>query len=161
MESKMLEVVKRLKDGRITVRELEDDYGIIVRHYPDIIILNYTSYSSPKFNIIADGCRGLILNRNTYDIVCLPFERFYNYGENPKIDCNKVFTSKEYNVRVQEKVDGSIMKVYHFDGQWHIATNGTAYGEAQINIFGGTFRSTFLKALGVTEEGFQDRKSVV
>ena len=66
--------------------------------------------------------RGIIINTKTCEVVCWPFRKFGNFGESyvDKIDWNTAC--------VQEKVDGSIMKLW-FDKRpeynlWRISTNG-------------------------------------
>jgi hypothetical protein len=50
--------------------------------------------------------------------VCVPFFKFGNFGESyvPEIDWP--------TARVQEKLDGSIIKLWHCCGEWHVSSNG-------------------------------------
>ena len=70
-------------------------------------------------------------------IVCVPFFKFFNYGE-----------TFAYNglddeiVSIQRKYDGSLIKVFPYNDQWHIATNGTAKAND-------AFTSLFEKAIGL------------
>ncbi len=63
-------------------------------------------------------CRGLVLHGN--EIVARPFPKFFNDTEHPPggvpwhLPCV-----------VTEKMDGSLLIVFHFDGQWHAATRGS------------------------------------
>ena len=50
--------------------------------------------------------RGIIINYETLEVVCWPFRKFGNYGE------SYVDTIDWRTARVQEKVDGSIMKLW-------------------------------------------------
>jgi RNA ligase len=61
--------------------------------------------------------RGIILRSDTFKVVCYPFKKFFNYNESraDKIDWT--------TARIQEKVDGSIIKVW-WDDAWHVSTNG-------------------------------------
>ena len=68
---------------------------------------------------IVREARGLILNIKTKKIVCFPFTKFGNYGEIYAADIDW------QSARVQEKIDGSIIKVYFYNKKWHIATNST------------------------------------
>ena len=62
---------------------------------------------------------GIIINTETLDVVCWPFRKFANYGESyaDPID----WTS----ARVQEKIDGSITKLWfdHDADKWRWSTN--------------------------------------
>jgi len=74
------------------------------------------------------------------------FTKFGNYGEGycPEINWK--------TARVQEKKDGSLLKVWKYDGAWHISTNNTinaatAYVGESKSI---TFYGLFAMALGMS-----------
>lgn len=81
-------------------------------------MFKYNQLNSDFNNEIVQECRGLILD-DKFAPVCVPFFKFGNYGESycPEIDWN--------TASVQEKIDGSLIKVFYDDGDWHVATNGT------------------------------------
>jgi hypothetical protein len=91
--------------------------------YPHLVLLKYNQITSDFFNPIVKECRGIILHitEETVIPVCIPFFKFGNYGEGyaDKIDWD--------TARVQEKIDGSILKIwYYFEThQWMLSTNGT------------------------------------
>jgi len=129
---------------------LIENYAIKVREYDDLIVLNYNQIESPKTDPIVMECRGLILERDTYRVVCRRFDRFFNYGEAPET-MTHLDTKK---ARVFDKVDGSLIGIYHYEGHWYAATRGTAYAEAECG-WGGTFFELVLYALNRdTYEGF-------
>lgn len=83
-------------------------------------------YMLLKYGITADfsdavvqQCRGIIYKKENgrYVCVCRPFDKFFNYQESnaAAIDWS--------SARVQEKVDGSIIKLW-YDGYWRWSTNG-------------------------------------
>lgn len=87
-------------------------------------------------------CRGHIIDINSMQFVCRPFDKFFNYGEEHSAKLNeKVFA--------REKVDGSLIKVWYnkYIDDWVISTNGSIYAEdspvpnSYIN-----FKDLFLKA---------------
>lgn len=82
-------------------------------------ILKYNQIKSDFHNTIVKECRGLIIDNRNNKPVCVPFFKFGNYGESyvENIDWS--------TARVQEKVDGSLIKVWNYEGIWHISTNGT------------------------------------
>ena len=83
-------------------------------------MLKYSQIDS-DFNIeIVRECRGLIIDRNL-NPVCVPFYKFGNYGE-PYAD-NIVWTT----AKVEEKIDGSLIKVWNYNGKWTVSTNGTIF----------------------------------
>jgi hypothetical protein len=89
------------------------------RHYT---IMKYNQLSSDFNEEMVREARGSIFYQEPYtgvwECVCHPFEKFGNYGESyvPQIDWE--------TARVQEKVDGSLIKIWYHGG-WHISTNGT------------------------------------
>ena len=84
-------------------------------------ILKYNQLSSDFNEPMVREARGSIFFRDgctgTWECVCHPFDKFGNYGESyvPEIDWS--------TARVQEKVDGSLIKIWYHGG-WHISTNG-------------------------------------
>jgi len=64
-------------------------------------------------------CRGIILDEaDGYKVVCAPFFKFGNFGERyiPEIDWS--------TASVQEKLDGSLIKLWHYKNKWHVSSNG-------------------------------------
>lgn len=134
------------------IEKLKKDYGIKVKEYPSgLFVFNYCQIESPKTDEIVMECRGLIL-RDNFEIVCRPFDRFFNLGEALNI-------TENFNVSssiVYEKLDGSLCKVYHTGEQWQVATRGTAYAESE-NYTGEIFEDMMLRAFGCkTPEEFSD-----
>ena len=100
--------------------------GIAVRYGGPYVLLKYK-------NIYAGGeqcvdftdeaikeCRGIIVKKTEkgYEIVCRPFKKWFNFQE-PLAD-----EIDWASARVQEKIDGSLVKLWHDDG-WHWSTMGT------------------------------------
>ena len=93
-------------------------YCLKIRERGDLIKFKYNQIDSDPYNPVVQEARGIILEKNTWRIIAFPFTRFYNYGEGccAPIDWN--------TARIQEKIDGSIISCFHYDGKWNIATNG-------------------------------------
>lgn len=89
-------------------------------HGHKLIMFKYNQIDS-DFNVdLVRECRGLILDEETFEVVCHPFEKFGNYGESycPEIDWKSCY--------VTEKLDGSLIKVVKLrDGNLLVSTNGT------------------------------------
>lgn len=115
------------------------ELGIDTKVTDNLAIFNYgigCDFSNP----LVQEARGIIIDINTLDVVCFPFRKFGNYGESyaDKIDWA--------SARVQEKVDGSIMKLYFYNGKWNLATNGTIDAYANVGTYstkGKTFGKLF------------------
>lgn len=89
---------------------------------------NYDMLEAKETNALANQCRGLILRENSWDIVAMPFARFFNWGQTgaAEIDWN---TAKFF-----DKLDGSIL-IKYFDAEqdkWLCATRGMCEAHGQI-----------------------------
>lgn len=107
------------------IKQHKDWEELIQRHPFNIKVTKSDGYTLLKYNQVASDfnerivreCRGIILD-STCNVVCYPFNKFFNYCE-PHADEIDWSTA-----RVQEKIDGSIMKLWYHNG-WHLSTNGT------------------------------------
>lgn len=115
--------------------------------FPNLVLFKYDSNSTNKFNCEA---RGLILDENdNWNIVSYPYDRFFNYGEknSAKLD----FANKQYTA--YEKLDGSLMILYYYNGNWHVSTSGTPDASGKVNKIGKTFRELFWETFN--SEGYE------
>jgi len=97
----------------------EVPYYIKVKRDSGCVLLKYDQIRSDMNLNIVRECRGIIFSETDgYRPVCVPFFKFGNYGESyvPEIDWN--------SARAQEKLDGSLMKLWHHNEKWHISSNG-------------------------------------
>lgn len=101
-------------------------------------LLKYNQIESDFNEPICRECRGLIINTKTLKPVALSFEKFFNYGE-PLADRIDWSTAK-----VQEKIDGSKILVWHDDG-WHISTSGKLDAANAPLQNGSNFKELFQK----------------
>ena len=95
-----------------------DPYNLKVTRDSGYIMFKYNQLCS-DFNLPeVREARGIIFRESDWQCVCHAFDKFGNQGEPycPEIDWS--------TASVQEKVDGSLMKVW-YDDTWHISTNGT------------------------------------
>lgn len=105
-----------------TLADLTSRYGIEVRRHgtiPNLVQLKYNQIKSPMHEPIVQECRGLILDEDdSWTIVAWPFRKFFNHGEALADPIDWATAT------VQEKIDGSLMILYWYDGNWHVATSG-------------------------------------
>lgn len=122
---KLIEFIRENENWREILSD--EPYFLKITTDGQYTMFKYNQLCSDFNNEIVRECRGLILDEN-FNPVCVPFFKFGNYGESycPEIDWG--------TARVQEKVDGSLIKVFYHDGEWRIATNGMidAY-KAELN----------------------------
>lgn len=91
--------------------------------YP-LAIFNY-GIEADFTNPIVQEARGIIINIETLDVVCWPFRKFGRYDE-PYAD-----TIDWSTARVQEKIDGSIIKLWFnkITGEWQFSSNSMIKAE--------------------------------
>jgi len=128
-----------------TYKDLEEEFGIIVGEYDDRIVLNYHQIDSYKhrFNPMVMECRALILRRDDHEVLCRSFDRFWNYGEDPNSDDFNVLRSIAY-----DKIDGSIMNVYHDGIHWCVSSRKMAFAEGLVPNKKRSYSDLFIEALG-------------
>jgi tRNA splicing ligase len=99
----MLDVQKYLRQKSLS--DLKQDLGIEHSIFSNLVVLNYSQIDSPKNHPIVMECRGLILEQDTWNVVCYPFRRFFNAGEieNDSFDYRNAFAL--------EKVDGTLISL--------------------------------------------------
>jgi hypothetical protein len=147
----MMEVQKYLKENGL--EKLQQEFKIDVTDYPDFVVLNYNQIESPRFHPIVDECRALILEKGTWSVLARSFDRFYNWQESvsnklcPLLQrvsyYKEMFLEFDLNeALVQEKVDGSLLPVWKYKGEWYASTRKRAYAEGQTS-WGNTFADVF------------------
>lgn len=98
-------------------------YCIKIVEDGNLVLFKYSQVDSDFFNPIVKECRGIILERDTWRVIAYAFNKFGNFGEAyaDKIDWESAI--------VETKEDGSLIKVYFYDGEWRVGTNGTIFAE--------------------------------
>lgn len=109
-------------------RELisEKPYCIKVTEKEDLVCFKYSQIDSDFNEPLVRECRGIILEKDTWKIVCYPFKKFFNYGEAyaDEIDWE--------TAKVTSKEDGSLIKIYNYNGEWRVGTNSTIDAEDAV-----------------------------
>ena len=134
------------------------DFKLKSRIYDNKILLKYDQLVSPTLMALSEmqDCRGLILEKDTWNVMSLAFRKFFNAqeGNAHKIDWN--------TAHVLEKLDGTLIQVYwdkHND-KWFAGTTGTAEGEGEVNnkmgtTFNDLFWDTIKSKYGVDSSNFK------
>lgn len=92
-----------------------------VDYNKDWVVLMYCLFDVPKdpelFKVICE-CRGSVVNKNTGEIICAPFIKFWNAGEEKaaKIDWSSAWVS--------HKRDGWIFKMFKYNNVPYFMSNG-------------------------------------
>jgi hypothetical protein len=134
-----------------TLAGLQAKYFITAkRHsaFPNLVQFKYNQIESPLGEPIVQQCRGIILDEtDDWRVVARPFDKFFNYGERhaAAIDWS--------TAKVQEKIDGSMCILYHYNGGWCVATSGMPDAGGDVNGMGMAFAELFWKTW--TAHGWQ------
>jgi hypothetical protein len=106
-----------------TLDDLLRLYAIKAKRHPkfqNLVMLKYSQIDSPFAEEIVQDCRGIILDESRdWGVVCYTLRKFFNFSE------TLAATIQWPTARVEEKVDGSLMQLYHYAGEWHVASSGT------------------------------------
>jgi hypothetical protein len=119
---------------------LTEELGIKVSQnpkYPALYCLNYCQIKSPKTNPIVQECRSLVLeyagvdSMTKWKIVSRSFDRFFNLGESGAGD------GQDINELIAcEKVDGSLIGLFYYRGEWLYRTRSMIMPEDDMKIMG-------------------------
>lgn len=117
-----------------TKREYEEEarngYIKIHRHplFPNLVLLNYTEHTTFErhWNKVTLASRGLIVDELTGEVVALPFNKFFNYGE------MEVVPIPHGKPEVTIKQDGSLGIMYRANGKICWATRGSFTSEQAV-----------------------------
>lgn len=109
-------------------RELltKEPYNIMIRDDGEYTLLKYNQLFCDFNEQIVREARGLIIKKEgkRYIPVCIPYTKFFCLGDpNARRDIRKLAHRKYWHI--QEKIDGSLIKLWFDNGKWHVSTNGT------------------------------------
>lgn len=129
-------------------------YSLEIRDDPPYTILKYNMMFSDLSNPMVREARGYItrLHHNGFVCVAHALDKFGNYGESY---ADTAAIDWENGVDVQEKIDGSLIKMWWDLGEWHVSTNGTIdawKATCGDSTFGSIFRDVVCE--GGTWENF-------
>lgn len=95
---------------------------------PSLILFKYDQLNSPMSHPIVQECRGIVLDESeNWKIVVYPYSKFFNMKET----ANAADIDWSSPVRAYEKIDGSLLTMYH------------SQGTTTQNTFNGLFHTTF------------------
>lgn len=150
----MLRVQEYLK--RFTLKKLSQEFFIDTKICYDlgVVCLDYQMFSPIELPIVQE-CRCLILELDTWDVVCKSFNAFYDYDD---INAQKTLSNFNWdNARAMVKYDGALIVMYYYKGQWNIGMRKSADGSLLTTaIHGVPSKYTFaeLTKLTIEEMGY-------
>lgn len=102
-------------------------------HHPELPLAVYCytpkAVVEQKWDEVTRRCRGLVVSEASDEIVALPFPKFFNSNQHHKGNLWAGELPQGQLFRVFTKMDGSLIVVFEYEGQWHACTKGS------FNIF--------------------------
>lgn len=97
----------------------------------DLTIISYMIADAEFWDLpLAKECRGITFDTQTGECVCLPFEKFFNVGERPETQRDKLdFT----NIEILEKRDGSMLTPVLLNDRIFWKTKKSFFSEVAIS----------------------------
>jgi hypothetical protein len=124
-----LEIQKYLRGGG-TLESLKETLGIKAtrsNQSSQLISLKYDQIDSPSAHPIVVECRGIILDESdNWRVRCYSFNRFFNIEE------GKAATLDWESVKIQSKLDGSLVRLFYYNGAWRWATSGNPDAAGEV-----------------------------
>ena len=105
-------------------------YNLMFRDFDGYTLIKYNQLFSDFKEPMVREARGFIIKKEGYKYVpvCIPFTKFFCVGDpNAKNDLYKLYHRKQWHV--EEKIDGSLIKLWYDDDRWHISTSGTIHAK--------------------------------
>lgn len=115
----------------ITKERFIEDYlhtGLVTEGVHKTLPLNIFAYGRKAvhenvWDAVTSKCRGIVVDRNTEEVIARPFEKFHNYGstvvEGLTPESNSIFGTQPV---VWEKMDGFMVTAFFYAGEWHAAS---------------------------------------
>lgn len=111
--------------------KIVEKYGLDLKEYPTKYLIKYNQINSQPYKTVqaVREARGIILSKETFEFISLPFIRFFNLGE-----VSSDFFDFE-SAYVQEKLDGSVIGLYwdFTQEKWCVQTSGTAEADVPVS----------------------------
>ena len=147
----MLYITQFIKNHPLLWEELltQEPYNLKVKRdeeYKNLILLMYDMINSDFSEPIVKEARGIIIDiEDIYNpvVVCQAFNKFFNYGEQEAAEIDWS------TARVQEKVDGSLVKLWYYNkiDKWILSSNSCIQASKAELASGYNLEKLFLMAI--------------
>lgn len=120
----------------ISLDDIKYEHGVKYHETNGKICFNYDQIESKPSDKLANQCRGLVLQKDTWEILACPFFRFFNLDQEG-VAAPINWSTAEF----QSKLDGTLIYVY-FDynqNKWCSGTRSRAEADGNINNSSSTF----------------------
>ena len=94
--------------------------GLIVKEYDNLYLVKYDKSKCDMSNIDVNKCRGLVLEKNTNKLVCVPPPHAHNI---------QLFNSMSVeNTQYEEFIEGTMINIFKWDGKLYLSTRSCLGG---------------------------------
>lgn len=121
-ESLYKNMLSALDAGLVTCQESPD--GLQLFKYSQECVQSGTWTKTTRI------ARGIIFNKHSGMVICKGYNKFFNMEEQPETLSSVIRWNEQYNI--YEKMDGSLIYIWHHDGKWQTSTNGAFRSEQAI-----------------------------
>lgn len=133
-------------------------YCLKIKRDGHYVLFKYDQLNSDLSLRIVQEARGSIFYEHyngTLNLICLPFLKFFNYGEKNAVN---IEWGTAY---VTEKIDGSLMQLWYHEG-WHLSTSGTIDAfKAKVGDTDESFGNVFERAIGTDIQDFANKLNLL
>ncbi len=141
----MLRIQKYLREHSLA--EAVNTFALSATESGNLVSLNY-SMTDKRGVPESEECRGLVLEKGTWNVVAYPFYRFYNAHEVPYAwTFNNWDPAYLGNGVLLQKLDGTMCTMYFYDGTWRVATRSRAFADGDVGNNQMTFADLFWKTI--------------
>lgn len=107
-----------------------EQHQVRISENADSPLINLVYKETAKTDdFFANCCRGIVLNKTDLSVVARPFSRFFNLHELKQDLLLDYALANDFDCQVNEKIDGSIIKLYCYKGTWYAGTKSTAFAD--------------------------------
>jgi len=147
-----LHIQKFLRSGK-TLKDLYQRYDVQYNLNSElgIVVFNYR-HLSPQNSPIVKESRALILELDTWNVVCKSLDAFYEPSNPHAADVLKAFDWS--TAKAMEKCDGALVSIYHYKGEWRCGTRFSPDGA--LTVWSINSKPTNLTWRQLTERVVQD-----
>lgn len=109
------------------IKEIANDSGIDVRECSSDVLNNlYLLVADKNSNVLSPlqmECNGLIFEKETNKLVCMSQNKFIHINkDSSQVEQIESLKSRYSRFRMEYCEDGTVIRLYHYNGQWYTAT---------------------------------------
>ena len=109
------------------IKTIFEDSEIEVRVTKESELFNLYLLNSKKkedLTPLQTECNGIILEKDTNKVICMCQNKFNEISSNPDMQLNQIedLRSKYNKVRMEYCEDGTVIRLYNYNGKWYTAT---------------------------------------